>query len=62
VINVYSKDEITEIFEKLSKQGISKIQAKENFIKNFSNQSKSTNFSKVPKKIKREIIELIEKI
>lgn len=62
VINVYSKDEITEIFEKLSKQGISKIQAKENFIKNFSNPSKSTNFSKVPKKIKREIIELIEKI
>ena len=60
VVNVYNEKEVIELFEKLAKNGIEKNKAKENFKKNFLNESKSTNFNKISKKIKKEIVESIE--
>lgn len=62
VVNVYDEEEIANLFEKLAADGIDKIQAKNNFKTNFSQKSKSTNFSKVSSKIKKEIVEIVERI
>ena len=62
VVNVYDEDEVTKLFEKLAEAGIDKEQAKRNFKANFSQKSRSTNFNKISKRIKKEIVEIVEKI
>lgn len=62
VVNVYDPLEIILLFKELEEIGISKSEAKENFRKNLESQSRSTNFSKIPKSIRKEIVEIIGKI
>jgi len=60
VVNVYDQEEVINLFEKLAKIGLEKEEAKENFKTNLLTETKSSNFSKVPKKVKKEIVQIIE--
>lgn len=62
VVNVYSENEIVELFEKLANEGISKADAKRNLKANFGKKDKSTNFNKISMKLRKEIISNIERI
>lgn len=62
VINVFDKNEIAKTIAKLQKAGLLKEEIESNFRQNMLNNSKNSNFSKIPNKLRKEILENFESI
>ena len=62
VVNVFDKNEIAKIIEKLQKSGLLKEDIESNFRKNILNNSKNSNFNKISLKLRKEILERVQSI
>lgn len=62
VVNVFNKNEIAKIIEKLQKSGLLKEDIESNFRKNILNNSKNSNFNKISLKLRKEILERVQSI
>ncbi len=60
VVNVYNKNDVNLLFLRLSQMGLSPEKIKYNFRKNMEYKGNDTNFRKISKKVKYEMIEFIE--
>jgi len=62
VVNVYCEEEMISLFERLAEDGLTKQEIKRNLKENFSKKNRSTNFNKISSKIKKEIVEIVDKL